>query len=330
MLCEICGILFPNTWTVPERDFHREHCSNFFDSGDDEEPGESAVEFHSEVAFKFHGAGFLGGGVRLDDSDQTGLMSAELRQALVDNNLNECRVWNAPKIEDVLGNMGKGIGGTLSLFLNTISGNKPLIKEGVPMSPKRWKRYVGAEVLSAATGWIPVAGQVIGLGTALISSKAQGKGLSNNARDVVTNLVASSLDGVASIATLGGYAAYTVSAGALATAFQVYTKARYYSETWKETVVAIQTKKDRLEKVFNACGNLGRNDKYICNKRLLWLNTQIEKCEVRGPGYFNITKRHEEDLQKKYKNFMQSVEVLRGQDAAKNALLAKRGRSSSQ
>ena len=206
------------------------------------------------------------------------------------------RKWEVPSATDAM-MAACGIGAMVTTVFGKLIGTQLRIKEMVPMSKTRWAKFVGGSFASAYASAIPAVGQVVSpLGTA-IASRAEGKGKANVAKDTGMALAGSAIDGAASIASLGGYTAYTEVMAGIGTSLAIFLKAKYYADTWRESKNLIEERLQVLSSVRPEGASWGVTRAW--KKEVAFLKRQVQKCGDRGEGFNEIADKYDKEIKER-------------------------------
>jgi len=226
-----------------------------------------------------------------DGFDESAIVVAAASDDVVQNAIKialrpDRRRWEAPTVFDAA--LGAcGIGALVTTVFGKVVGTSLSIKEMVPMSKERWLRFTVGGAAAAYASAIPVVGQFVAPLGAGFASAAEGKGKANVVRDVGMAAAASAIDGAASIASLGGYAAYTTATAGIGTSVAIFLKAKYYADNWSTSKLIIQERLRVLQSVRPR--NVSWFERQLgldpWSKTVNFLKRQVKKCDERGAAY---------------------------------------------
>lgn len=132
-----------------------------------------------------------------------------------------------------------------------------------------------------------------------IASRAEGKGKANVARDAGVAMGGSAIDGAATIATLGAYAAYSSVMAGIGTALAIFLKAKFYADTWVESEGIIQQRLAGLRSIGNAAARVSLNVRSEWETQVKFLQRQVNNCRKRGEGFGKIADECDKEMKKR-------------------------------
>ena len=180
------------------------------------------------------------------------------------------------------------------------------------MSKARWSKFIGGSFTSAYASAIPAVGQFVTPFAAGIASRAEGKGKANVARDAAVALGGSAIDSAATIATLGGYVAYTSVMAGIGTALAIFLKAKFYADTWVESQGIIQQRLAVLRSIGNEAAGASWIVRRKWQRQVDYLQRQVNKCRERGEGFDKIADDWDKEMKKRIEKLKNA---LRGEES---------------
>ena len=193
----------------------------------------------------------------------------------------------------------QGLGKLAETAFGAIIGTQLSIKEMFPMSKARWSKFIGGSFTSAYASAIPAVGQFVTPIATAIASRAEGKGKANVARDAGVAMGGSAIDGAATIATLGAYAAYSSVMAGIGTALAIFLKAKFYADTWVESEGIIQQRLAGLRSIGNAAARASLNVRSEWETQVKFLQRQVNNCRKRGEGFGKIADECDKEMKKR-------------------------------
>ncbi len=275
--------------------------SQVADDDDDDDDDFSRVQFHGNPTplVRFHGAPAMPH-VQFYEAPSTTPLALDnvVINAIANSNSLMARKWAFPDATQAIV-AAQGLGKLAETAFGAIIGTQLSIKEMVPMSTGRWSKFIGGSFTSAYASAIPAVGQFVAPIATGIASRAEGKGKANVARDAAVALGGSAIDSAATIATLGGYVAYTSVMAGIGTALAIFLKAKFYADTWVESQGIIQQRLAVLRSIGNEAHRASLNVRSKWETQVKFLQRQVNNCRKRGEGFGEEADKWDEEMKRR-------------------------------